>query len=133
MAGKDGGRGQLSRAVERRLREIEACARRGESVKAYAARTGQSVHTLYAARRQARRAGVLAPGGGQRRVRRNQRPRPRPRFVEARVAEGAPTASIPGPAVVWRLRLPGGAVLESTIPLDAAAFGTLLTAVGSRS
>lgn len=42
--GKNGARRRLSRAVERRLREIEACVRRGESVGAYAERTGQSAY-----------------------------------------------------------------------------------------
>ena len=127
---KSEARGALSRVVEGRLKEIEGCARRGESVKAYAARTGQSVHTLYEAMRQARRAGVLAPTGRSRRPsggRRTPRPSQR-RFVQAVVAKPAAEVASHG-QLAWRLRLPGGAVLESTTPLDANSIERLVAAL----
>jgi len=62
MARKESEGRRVSPAVEHRLKEIAGCAKRGESVKAYAERTDQSVHTLYEAMRQARRAGLLPPG-----------------------------------------------------------------------
>ena len=112
----------LSRVVERRLKAIEACHRRGESLKAYAERTGQSVYTLYEATRQARRAGVVVPA--HRRSKRPPRKAPArdaaPRFVEAVVSSPAPGAWASRDGVAWRLRLPSGAVLESTVPLEAS-------------
>ena len=122
MARKMNEKHGLSRTLARRLAEIEACERRGEPLKAYAKRTGQSVYALYEAKRQARRAGVLPPHRGKvqrpptRRTRRGA-----PRFVEAIVAMPAP-----GGSVAWRLRLPSGAVLESTAPLDAALLERLV-------
>jgi len=121
MAGKKSGARGLSRAVERRLKAIEACRRRGESLKAYAERTGQSVLALYEAKRQARRVGVLpAHRGAKQPPRKSPARDATPRFVEAVVS---PPASGPWPSrngIAWRLRLPGGAVLESAMPLDAA-------------
>lgn len=113
-------------AWERRLKEIAGCARRGESVKAYAERTGQSVYPLYEAKRQARRAGVLPPHRAGRSSARAGRGRPtRPRFVEAVVPRPAPDATSKGP-LSWRLRLPNGAVLESTTPLDPTSLERLV-------
>lgn len=125
--------GRVSQSVSRRLSQIAACRGRGESVKAYAARTGQSVYPFYEATRQARRAGVLP-------ARRVVRRRPSPigrtteaghRFVEA-IVRTDPGAEIRRDAVAWRLRLPGGAVLEATTPLDASALDRLLAAIGSK-
>jgi len=129
MAGKKNESQGLSRTVERRLAEIAACERRGEPVKAYAERTGQSVYPLYEAKRQARRAGVLAPHRGKERrpaVRRTSRDAPR--FVEAVVA----TPPSAGP-LSWRLRLPSGAVLESSTPLDTASLERLVAGLRTAS
>jgi len=129
MAGKKNETPGLSRTAARRLAEIEACERRGEPLKAYAKRTGQSVYALYEAKRQARHAGVLPPHRGKEqgsaicRTRRDA-----PRFVEAVVATTAPSGS-----VAWRLRLPSGALLESTTPLDAALLEHLVAGLRSAS
>lgn len=132
MARKSEGR-RLSRVVERRLNEIEGCAKRGESVKAYAERTGQSVHTLYEAMRQARRAGVLPPSRSKRSNARGRAQRPgEPRFVEATVARPAREPASHG-HVAWRLRLPNGAVLESTTPLDASQVEQIVSVLGATS
>lgn len=128
MAGKKNESRGLSRTVERRLAEIAACERRGEPLKAYAKRTGQSAQTLYEAKRQARRAGVLAPHRGEERRRAVRRTsRDAPRFVEAVVA--TPSA---GP-LSWRLRLPSGAVLESSTPLDTASLERLVAGLRTAS
>jgi len=128
MAGKKSGARGVSRAVERRLKAIEGCHRRGESLKAYAERTGQSVYTLYEATRQARRAGMVKPT--HRRAKRPPRKaRARhapPRFVEAVVSSPAPGPWVSRDGIAWRLLLPGGAVLESTVPLEAAWLAGLV-------
>jgi hypothetical protein len=125
----------VSPEIARRLREIAACARRGETLKAYAERTGQSVYPLYEAKRQGRRAGVLAPHAGGKRRRKTQRKASARtgRFVRAVVSvpEAEPQASAPG--VAWRLRLPGGAVLESATPLDAALLERVVAGLGGRA
>jgi len=129
MARKNGSGRRLARTVERRLAEISACERRGEPLKAYAKRTGQSVQTLYEAKRAARRAGVLPPHrGGKPRPSVRRTSRDAPRFAEAVVAPPAP-----GGSVVWRLRLPSGALLESTSPLDAALLEQLVSRLGATS
>lgn len=131
MARRSEGARGLSRGLERRLKEIAACARRGESLKAYAERTGQSVYPLYEAKRQARRAGVLAPHrDGKRRTRRGRESGGGRRFVEAVVAAPAPGARVAAPGMAWRLRLPSGAVLESAVPLDAALLERVVTGRG---
>lgn len=124
----------LSRTVKRRLAEVERCDRRGESLTAYAQRTDQSVYGFYEAKRVARRAGVLPPhreektnaqrGGGLNAA---------PRFVEAVLATPSERASGSGGLVAWRLRLPGGAVLESTTPLDPASLDRLVAGLSGRA
>ena len=129
MAGKKNETPGLSRTAARRLAEIAACERRGEPLKAYAKRTGQSVQTLYEAKRAARRAGVLPPHrGGKPRPAVRPKRRDAPRFAEAVVV---PTT--PGGSVAWRLRLPSGALLESTTPLDAALLEHLVAGLRSAS
>ena len=128
---KDGARG-VSGLVERRLAMIEVCEQRGESLSAYAARTGQSARALYEAKRAARRAGLLAPTGSDSGRRKAGR-RGAPRFVEAvasrRSSDREPTSC----GIVWRLRFPGGAVLESTTPLDVSLLGQLMDGAEGRS
>ena len=114
------------------MKEIAACARRGESLKAYAQRRGQSVYPLYEAKRQARGAGVLpSHGGGKRQPKRGRKPGSPGRFVQAVVLAPERRASAPG--VVWRLRLPGGAVLESATPLDAGLLERVVAGLGGGS
>jgi len=124
----------LSRQIERRLKEIAACGRRGETLKAYAQRTGQSVYPLYEAKRQARRAGVLAPHrGGKSRPKTERRAAGAGRFVQAVVSAPAAQARLSAPSMAWRLRLPGGAVLESAAPLEAALLERVVTGLGGGS
>jgi len=124
----------VSPTVARRLATIEGCERRGESLKAYAARTGQSVAVFYEAKRAARRVGVLPAARDAKRPTRDWEARPTPRrFVEAVVQRpegGAPTTA---GRVAWRLHLPGGAVLESATPLDASLLGELVAGPKGRS
>lgn len=134
MGRTGGARSEVSPRVARRLAEIEGCERRGESLKAYAARTGQSVAVFYEARRAARRAGVLPPlRGAKRRVRDAEARSATPRFVEAVRLRPERVAPQTAGSVAWRLRLPGGAVLESATPLDASLLGQLVTGAEDRS
>jgi transposase len=124
----------LSQTVERRLAAIEACERRGESLKGYAERTGQSVAVFYEAKRAARRAGVLPPPPGAKPRARDRDAHPATgRFVEAVAARSAGVATSTTGGVAWRLRLPGGVLLESTTELDAASLSQLVAALGGRS
>jgi len=98
-----------------RVAAIRACERSGETLNAYAARTGVSVSTLYEAKRRARSLGLLPP---YRSARRRAATKPpswesgATRFVEATVRP-APRDE----AFAWRLRFPGGEILEATTPL----------------
>ena len=120
----------LSPTVRRRLTQVKACERSGESLKSYAKRHGLSVHTLYQAKKLARRQGVLPPhrGKGSRsaRSRNAQRAQPTP-FVE--VVARAPRPE--GPAA-WRLRFAGGEVLESRSALGIDEVRTLIDALRRR-
>lgn len=126
---KNGSR-RLSQLMEQRLAVIEGCERRGEPLSSYAARTGQSARALYEAKRAARRAGLLTPRGAKsRKAARHAAPR----FAEAVASTARSDQKRESAGVVWRLRLPGGAVLESTAPLDARLLGQLMTAREDRS
>lgn len=124
----------LSRTVERRLTEIERCERRGESLKAYAQRTRQSVYGFYEAKRAARRAGVLpSPRSAAKTLPGKAKRAAVPRFVEAVVSSPPERARASAGGVVWRLRWPGGAILESTTPLDPASLERLVARLGESS
>lgn len=106
---------EASAQLRKRLDQIGACEQSGETLKAYAARRGISVHALYQAKKQARQQGLLpAPGTQKTRTVGSTPPTAtrRPRFVEAIAAPAAPAG-----ALAWRLRLRGGDVLESSAPL----------------
>jgi transposase-like protein len=47
--------------LRKRLAQIEACEKSGESLKEYARRHGLSVHALYQAKKVARRQGLIPP------------------------------------------------------------------------
>lgn len=100
--------------LRERLARIRTCEKSGESLKAYAERNGLSVHALYQAKKAARQAGLLPPHrrSDSKPARRPKRCKPA-RFVEA---VATPLARERGPA--WRLRLPGGEVLESSTALS---------------
>jgi hypothetical protein len=114
--------------LRRRLAEVQSCEDSGESLKAYAERRGISVHSLYQAKKLARRLGLLPPHRtGKAKASREQAVRP-PRFVEAT----AVVSSLSSPAA-WRLRFTGGEVLESHTPLDVEVAVRLIESLGRRS
>jgi len=101
--------------LRKRLEQVRACERSGETLKAYATRRKISVHALYQAKKQARQQGLLPAHVTQEtRAVRAKRPKAtrRSRFVEAISAPATPT-----PGCAWRLRLRSGDVLESSTPL----------------
>jgi len=103
----------LTRRQRAWLRHLRACHRSGSRVKDYAAEHGIPVQSLYQATKRLRKRGVLAPSG-------RRRPMPKS-FVK--VALAAPPADLRS---AWRIRLPSGAVFESTVPLPAEALLTIL-------
>ena len=122
--------GEASARLRKRLGQVRSCEQSGETLKAYAAQHGISVHALYQAKKQARQQGLLPAQGTQKaRPKRAARPKrsPRPRFVEA-IASPFDSA----PALAWRLRLRSGDVLESSTPLDADVTLRLIEALRAR-
>lgn len=70
--------------LRKRLAQIEACEKSGESLKVYAERHGLSVHTLYQAKKVARRQGLIPPYRIQHAARAAKPSKARPaRFVQA--------------------------------------------------
>ena len=115
-----------SARLRKRLEQVRACERSGETLKAYATRHRISVHLLYQAKKLARQQG-LWPAHGTPKTRAVQSASRPPRFVEAIVA---PAASTPGCA--WRLRLRSGDVLESSTPLTDLETVRLIDALRGR-
>ncbi len=129
MGSKRSRRTAGSPALRRRLDEIQACEDSGESLKAYAARRGISVYSLYQAKKMARQQGLLPPHRNQKaKSSRTKAERP-PRFVEAT----AVAVSSRPPSAAWRIRFTGGEVLESNTPLGVEAALRLIESLGSRS
>jgi transposase-like protein len=70
MGSKSSRGGGTPVTLRKRLAQVRACERSGESLRAYAARHDLSVHALYAAKRTARQQGLLPPHGAERGKRR---------------------------------------------------------------
>ena len=124
-------RKELSATLRKHLDVIETCEQSGEPLKRYAERKGLSIHTLYQAKKELRKKGVLAPTERPRGKTRKPQPgvQHAPRFIEAvpRRSEGAAV----NPA--WRLRLPTGVVFESTTAITADEITRLARVLGSSS
>ncbi len=127
MGSKRSSEGKASPVLRRRLAQVRACEKSGESLKSYAERQGISVHALYQAKKLARRQGLLPPHRGSESKSARPKQRRPSRFVEA---VRAPVPREPGP--VWRLRLAGGAVLESSTPLGIEETLALVEALRGR-
>ena len=127
MGGARSVSGAPSPRLRERLAQVRDCEKSGESLKAYAGRQGISVHALYQAKKLARRQGLLPPHRGPESKSakpKHQRPS---RFVEAVRPQ---VGREPGP--VWRLRLAGGEVLESSTPLGIDETLALIAALRGR-
>ena len=128
--GKSTERG-LTATVRRRLRQVRACERSGESLRAYAERNGVSVHTLYQAKKLARQQGVLPPHRIER-PRDPERPA-RPRTEALSFVEVVAAVPPGEPAPAWRLRFATGEVLESRRALGIEEVRALLEVLRRRS
>ncbi len=116
-----------SAGLRKRLGQVRACEQSGETLKSYAAQHGISVHSLYQAKKQARKRGLLPAHGTQKARAAGPKRAPRPQFVEA-IASPIDSA----PALAWRLRLRSGDVLESSTPLEAEVTLRLIDALRAR-
>ena len=85
------------------LGHLRACARSGETVRAYAKQRGFSEHAMYQATKVLRRRGVLPAHS-----RRPRKAQTVPAFVKV------PAAVRPTSSGTWRARLPNGIVLEGS-------------------
>ena len=122
-------RGQLSTRMRAHLAHLRACEASGEALKHYAARKGLSIHALYQAKKVLLEEGLLngrkvsGDEGGR------QAKSEAGRFVEVVAPVGA---RVDGP-LAWRIRLPGGAVLESRTPLGVEEVVRLIEVLGGRA
>jgi len=114
-------RGELTDLQEQGLKRLEACAREGLTIRAYAKRQRLSEQQLYQMAKVLRAKGMLAPSrrGGKPELPR-VRAQSRPRFVEVQtqaVTQASP-ASVDSAPSTWRARLPNGVVLEGSTKLS---------------
>ena len=124
MGSKKSEGGAASATLHKRLAQVRACERAGESLKAYAARHGLSVHMLYQAKKMARQQGLLPPHGAQKGSPARPKQLRRSRFVEA-----ISTPAMPQLGYSWRLRFSSGEVLESSTPLAGGEALQLIDAL----
>jgi transposase len=111
-------RSELTALQRQGLERLEACAREGVTIRAYARRRGLSEHKLYQLAKVLRRKGVLPAatrGGQQARVRAERKPR----FVEVR-AKPVMRESSDASLATWRAQLRNGVVLEGRCDLGHA-------------
>ena len=97
------------------LAHLDKADARGESLRDYAAREKVSIHSLYSARKSLAKLGMPI-----------SQPARRSSPVAFDRVKVAPRSS--APVVVWRLRFPNGAVLESNTALTAEIGTSLLSA-----
>lgn len=124
-------RAALSATLRTHLDVIEACEQSGEPLSRYAERNGLSIHTLYQAKKELRKKGVLPPPQRPRDTagwKRGDKVQRVPRFVQA-VQSGEGKAA----ALAWRLRMPTGVVFESATPIAPDEIVRLVQALGSPS
>ena len=113
MSRRSSKRGTASARLRERLNVVRACKKSGESLKTYAERHEISVHSLYQAKKVARKKGLLPPHRSASSASQRKSARP-PRFVEARVTP----SMTPAIRSTWRIRFTSGDVLESDAPLS---------------
>ncbi len=124
-------RTELSATQRKHLEAIEACERSGEPLKRYAERKRLSIHTLYQAKKELRKKGVLPPAARSRSKarKRSNEVEHTPRFVQAIPRNSQAAAVHP----TWRLHLPTGVVFESTTAITPDEIARLVHALRSAS
>jgi len=121
---------KASRLLRERVAAIRACERSGETLKAYAARMGMSVASLYEAKRQARSLGLLPRYRSARR--RASTKQPSRESGEVRFVEATLRPAPRGEAPAWRIRFSGGEILEVGTPLSGDDARHLVELLGGR-
>lgn len=110
----------MTELQEQGLKRLEACAREGLTIRAYAKRQRLSEQQLYQMAKVLRAKGVLAPSrrGGKPVAARVLAER-RARFVEVQTHGLGPASSdgVDTAPSAWRARLPNGVVLEGSTDL----------------
>jgi len=108
-------RSELTALQRQGLERLEACAREGLTIRAFARRRRLSEPQLYQLAKVLRRKGFLPPAsrGGSRPSPTRRKAAPKPRFVQVQAAE----ATTPEPASTWRAQFPNGVVLEGSANL----------------
>lgn len=103
-------RSELTALQRQGLEQLEACAREGLTIRAFARRQRLSEQKLYQVGKVLRRKGVLPPAsrGGSRPSSARGEAAPKPRFMQVEAVE----TTAPESAAAWRARLPNGVVLE---------------------
>jgi hypothetical protein len=112
-------RNELTSLQRQGLERLEACAREGLTIRAFAKRRRLSEQQLYQMAKLLRRKGVLPPAtrGGRRLLPPRQLAVRKPRFVEVQATAFAAAPSSSSSAA-WRAELPNGVVLEGSSDLD---------------
>ena len=104
MGGKKAGGGLAAGTLRKRLVQVRACERAGESLKAYAARHGISVHSLYQAKKEARQQGLLPPHGAEKGRPRTVEPAPAVPVCRGDLGAGNATARLFVAASIFQRR-----------------------------
>lgn len=99
------------------LEHVEACARSGQTMRAYAESQGLSVQTLYSWKQQLRQSGALAPAS-----RTPVSTGTSPRFQRLEVIPGVD-------ATHCRIELPNGVVVNWPVEADSQALGVIISAL----
>ncbi len=113
MSSTKSAEGRLSPTLRKGLAHLRSCEKSGETLKSYAERKGLSVRSLYDAKKKLRVHGIVAPHGKPPAAAATSRKSEPPRFIEAVRRADAREGT-----VSWRVRFPGGELLESTRPLN---------------
>ena len=113
--GQEKKRSELTTLQRQGLEQLEACAREGTTIRAFAKRHRLSEQQLYQMSKLLRRKGLLPPTtrGSRRAGPPRQRAVRKPRFVEVQTVAPSSTSSS-----TWRAQLPNGVVLEGSSDLD---------------
>lgn len=115
-------RSELTALQRQGLERLEACAREGLTIRAFAKRRRLSERQLYQLAKVLRRKGLLPPAarGGWRVEAPRELAVRKPRFVEVRTGAAHPAPALPSSSATWRAELPNGVVLEGRCDLGHA-------------
>ena len=112
-------RSELTALQRAGLGHLEACAKEGVSVRAYARRERLSEQNLYQLAKVLRHKGLLPPArrGGKKESPQRVRAVRKPRFVEVQQPQPVKSGPSDTAPATWCARLPNGVVLEGSLDL----------------